>query len=145
MFLVSGCANRIPDTQTEKVNVPNLNEKKLMFESNSICLIDWSNPDRLSQIERDYVTKWVEQLWREDPIKPEDLHECIDTQANAKCYLLYAMYNNQPELCGNFNTENTVEYFSPPSASSGADGGTEQLKCRYREICYAFVEIFNEK
>ena len=130
LFLV-GCNANVSEEAgvSENVNLPDLKTK--IFEGNYVCAAD---------IVKENVFSWVEEDQRQD----ENLQTCIENQANAKCYLLYAMYNNRIDLCDNFPEEQNIEYYNPPSAGSGSGEGYEDVTCHYKEICKTFVRIFNE-
>lgn len=133
LLFLNGCAF------TPKVHVPSLDEK--IFSNEYICTTDWDGIP--FEDAKENLNSWLRGLWNYDASHSQ-LQNCINTQATTQCYLLYALYNDLPELCAQFEPEYAVEYFNPPCASGACPGYYYFVSCDYRDICYTFVEIFND-
>ena len=143
-FLLNACSEG-PETPDSRI--PDFEDVR--FSGNFYCSpeINWSEvalsePGDSAQMDvhRSYVSEWVE-----DSLKDErNSKVCITNKADMTCLLLYAVLNNKPELCRHFPEQRTVSFSSPPSMGSGEGGSNINQTCHYRDMCRAFVKVYNE-
>lgn len=131
MLMVTACA---------KINTPDFTEDNDRFP----CSSEFFGP--MSSLTNDGVQRFTTSVWYEASYNgdEEGLRQCIESQATPVCFLLYAMYNNRPDLCERVPEFVTITWWWPPSGATGLGGGYYNASCAYRETCRDYVRVFND-